>query len=235
MVAVVIASRELYQMVLPEHRKLAALGSLTTLGVCASVALQPHPQAVLMAVLGSGVLGLVGGLAAPEPVEKAANRLGWLVAGPSYLGTCFGVLILLSMQENGGLWVILAMFFAFGSDTGGYFAGKFFGKHKLYPKVSPKKTVEGSIGGLVVTAAGAVAAHFWFLPELPLVDGIILGVIAGALGQLGDLCVSLIKRSTGVKDSGSLIPGHGGLLDRIDALAFTGAATWLYFALFISA
>lgn len=234
LLVVVIAARELFLMVLPDNRILGALGTVMTLGMAASIALEPHPQATLMALVATGIIGLVGGLASPEPIESAATRLGWLIGGPAYLGSCFGVLILLSQQPDGGSWVILAMFFAFGSDTGGYFAGKFFGKRKLYPKVSPKKTVAGSIGGLVVAAGGAVVAHFWLLPTLPLVDGIILAIVAGGVGQLGDLCVSLIKRSCGVKDSGALIPGHGGALDRIDALAFTGALTWLYYAIRLS-
>ena len=117
---------------------------------------------------------------------------------------------------------------AWGSDTGGYFAGKAFGKHKLYEKISPNKTIEGSIGGLVAVVGFALAAHYLWLDELTMVHAIVLGLVAGAVGQAGDLCVSIIKRSTGVKDSGFIIPGHGGLLDRIDALMFTAVVTLLY-------
>ena len=134
---------------------------------------------------------------------------------------------------DGPSYVVLAIMFAWFSDTGGYFAGRFLGKHKLYEAVSPKKTIEGSIGGLAGAAVGALLGHFWFLPSLPLVDGIVLAIVAGALGQAGDLGESVLKRSTGVKDSGAIVPGHGGILDRVDALLFTSTATFLYTLWFV--
>jgi len=99
--------------------------------------------------------------------------------------------------------------------------------------VSPKKTIEGSIGGLAGSVVGAVVASYWYLPELPIEHAVPLALVAGALGQAGDLCESLIKRSCGVKDSGSIVPGHGGILDRIDALMFTAAAAWVYAVWFL--
>jgi phosphatidate cytidylyltransferase len=120
------------------------------------------------------------------------------------------------------------MFLSWLADTGGYFAGRAFGKRKLYEKVSPKKTVEGAIGGLLGATAGAVFTSLVLLPELPVAHAVALGLVGGALGQMGDLTESLVKRATGVKDSGSIVPGHGGILDRIDALFFTSAITWLY-------
>ena len=118
---------------------------------------------------------------------------------------------------------------AFLGDTGAYFTGRALGRHKLYPALSPKKTWEGAVGGLASSAGAAAIAHFWYLPELPLIPGLILGAAAGAMGQAGDLCESMIKRAHGVKDSGTLLPGHGGMLDRIDALLF--AAPVLYIGL----
>jgi phosphatidate cytidylyltransferase len=94
--------------------------------------------------------------------------------------------------------------------------------------VSPKKTVEGAIGGLGGSILGALCAHFWYLPSIPLVHAVALAIVAGALGQAGDLSESLIKRSTGVKDSGQIVPGHGGILDRVDALLVTSAVVFLY-------
>jgi phosphatidate cytidylyltransferase len=118
--------------------------------------------------------------------------------------------------------------FGFFSDTAGYFVGRRFGRRKLAPIVSPKKTVEGAFGGLAGGVIGGVIAHFTILPVLPLLNAVALGVVATALGQLGDLCESLIKRSVGVKDSGTILPGHGGILDRSDAMLFSVATVWLY-------
>lgn len=232
--ALAIASRELFQMVLPDAPVQRAVGLLSSLGVAGSIVYQPDSSLPLFAVLASCVVGLVAGLSRAEPVEGADRRLAWLVAGPIYIGGTLSTLILLHLQEDGGRWVILSMIFAFGSDTAAYFAGKLMGKHRLYPVVSPNKTVEGAIGGLLGGVAGALAAHFWFLPALPLWEGVVLALLAAAVGQLGDLCVSLIKRSCGVKDSGAILPGHGGLLDRVDALAFTSVVTWGYVALYLN-
>jgi phosphatidate cytidylyltransferase len=118
--------------------------------------------------------------------------------------------------------------FAWWGDTGGYFAGRYLGKHKLYEAVSPKKTIEGSVGGLAGSVLGALCAHFWYLPSISLAHAIPLSLVAGAFGQAGDLGESLIKRSTGVKDSGQIVPGHGGILDRVDALLLTSAVVFLY-------
>ena len=164
----------------------------------------------------------------PEPNDKAGVRLAWLVAGPMYVGVLLTAVPGLFLVTH-GTWVVLAMGIAWGSDTGAYFAGRFFGKHKLAPRVSPAKTVEGAIGGMAASILVAVIWQVvWLHDELPLWHAVVLAMIANVLGQSGDLVESLIKRSTGVKDSGSILPGHGGLLDRIDALMFTATACLLY-------
>src|SRR6202044_2759789 len=117
---------------------------------------------------------------------------------------------------------------AWFADTGAYFAGRFLGKHKLYEAVSPKKTVEGAIGGLIASVVWALLGSFFFLRGmLPVAHAIPLALAAGAFGQAGDLAESLLKRSTGVKDSGAIVPGHGGILDRVDALLLTSAIVYL--------
>jgi len=130
--------------------------------------------------------------------------------------------------DKGADVVILILLIAWIGDTGAYFAGRFLGKTKLYEAVSPKKTREGFAGSLVGSACGALLAHFWYLPALPLVSGIVIAVLAGGLGQMGDLVESLLKRSTGIKDSGWIVPGHGGILDRIDALLIVSPIIYLY-------
>ena len=116
-------------------------------------------------------------------------------------------------------------------DIAAYYVGKYLGKHSLAPRVSPGKTVEGSLGGLAGNLAGGLAAWAWFFQEISLTHCLIVIVICGIIGQFGDLAESILKRSAGVKDSGSLIPGHGGLLDRIDSLMFAAPAFYFYLKL----
>jgi len=234
MSAVAIAASELFGMTMGKDRVLEAYGVVASLAVATVLLFFPTPPILVATFALLPMAGLLFSLVRPDPIDKADRRIAWMIAGPLYIGL-LATLGRLHMRDNGGGWVVLTMMLAWWGDTGGYFAGRAFGKHKLYEKVSPKKTIEGSIGGLAGSVLGALCAHYWYLQALPLVDGIILALIAGALGQAGDLCESLIKRSTGVKDSGFIVPGHGGLLDRVDALVFTSAATWLYATLILDA
>jgi phosphatidate cytidylyltransferase len=163
-------------------------------------------------------------------MRTAALRVLAVGFGPLYVGG--GLCALALLRRDGGAdgpaFVVLALMLSWLSDTGAYFAGRFFGKHKLYEAVSPKKTVEGALGGLLFAALGMLLAHFWFLRSLQIVDGLALSIVAGGLGQAGDLGESLFKRSFGIKDSGGIVPGHGGILDRVDALLVTGTITYLY-------
>jgi phosphatidate cytidylyltransferase len=124
--------------------------------------------------------------------------------------------------------VLLALTFAWLGDTGGYFFGRFLGKTKLYEAVSPKKTRAGFVGALVGAMLGAALISLFLLPELELRHALPLAVVSGGLGQLGDLAESLLKRSIGVKDSGNVVPGHGGILDRVDALLVVAPVVYLY-------
>ncbi len=126
---------------------------------------------------------------------------------------------------------LLAYFFLviFGSDSGAYFVGRAFGKHKLAPAISPGKTVEGLIGGILAAAAFAAVATFWFFPQLPYKFSIPLAVVIAIFGVLGDLAESAMKRGSKTKDAASILPGHGGLLDRLDSLLL-GAPILYYFA-----
>ncbi|MBK6751012.1 MAG: phosphatidate cytidylyltransferase [Pyrinomonadaceae bacterium] len=128
---------------------------------------------------------------------------------------------------------LLAFFFLviFGSDAGAYFAGRALGKHKLAPAISPGKTVEGLVGGILAAAGFAALATWWFFPELPYKWSIPLAIVLAVVGVLGDLCESAMKRGSNTKDAASILPGHGGLLDRLDSLLF-GAPILYYFARF---
>jgi phosphatidate cytidylyltransferase len=126
---------------------------------------------------------------------------------------------------------LLTLFFAIimMSDTGAYYTGRSLGRHKLAPRVSPGKTVEGSVGGLVASTLAAVASKYIFFPELPLPDAVALGAGMGVLGQVGDLCESLLKRGSDVKDAASILPGHGGFLDRLDSMLLNAPVLYYYY------
>ena len=128
---------------------------------------------------------------------------------------------------------LLSFFFLviFGSDAGAYFAGKALGKHKFIPAISPGKTVEGLIGGIVAAAGFGALSTVWFFPELPYQFSIPLAVVMAVVGVLGDLAESAIKRGSGAKDAATILPGHGGLLDRLDSLLFNAPILY-YFAKF---
>jgi phosphatidate cytidylyltransferase len=128
-------------------------------------------------------------------------------------------------------WLTVTLCLAFFSDTVAYAFGRTMGRHKMYPAVSPKKTWEGSAGGFVGgVLATVVVGSNWLLPDLPLSHAFALGIVGSAAGQVGDLVASMLKRTFGVKDSGKLLPGHGGMLDRIDGLLFVGPVVFCYVA-----
>lgn len=226
--AVTRASYELARITLPGSRAQSVYGMLAAPALMLTILHAPSRDAAMAGMLVLTSFGLVMGLQHPQPHEAAGARTAWLVAGPLYLGGMLGMLARLHQLSQGGEWVTLAMMLAWMSDTGAYFAGRFFGRTKLAPRVSPAKTVEGSAGGLAAAVLGAVIAHFTFLSSLPLLNAVVLGVVGGGLGQVGDLIESLIKRSSNVKDSGQILPGHGGMLDRVDALMFTSTTCLLY-------
>lgn len=144
-----------------------------------------------------------------------------------------GVLPGATEATGGGLaWLLLALLVTWLSDTFAYLVGKPWGRHKLLPRVSPNKTVEGAAAGLMAAVLTAVACDLAFGMEIGAGWAAVVGVVLGLVGQLGDLSESMLKRLRGVKDSGALIPGHGGVLDRIDALIFAIVAAWLIAPLF---
>jgi phosphatidate cytidylyltransferase len=150
----------------------------------------------------------------------------------AYVGALGGTMAALRVLEpaSDGAWrVTLLLAIVMTSDTFAYFTGSAFGRHKLAPLVSPGKTVEGLAGGLVGGVVAALVVRQFGLPQLPLMAAIGLGIVVSAFGVAGDLVESLIKRWSGVKDSGRLFPGHGGMLDRLDSLLFGAPVLYYYF------
>jgi phosphatidate cytidylyltransferase len=163
-------------------------------------------------------------------IPTVAARFAATVTGIIYAGFLSTFLALLKAidPERRGDTVVLVLAVAWVADTGAYFAGRFLGKAKLYEAVSPKKTWAGAWGGLAGSLAGAILIKIVSAHWLSWTDVVLIAIPGGILGQLGDLAESLLKRSVGVKDSGALLPGHGGLLDRIDAVLFIAPYTYAY-------
>ena len=162
---------------------------------------------------------------------------GWTVTGILYMGWMLGHYVMLRQLDHGRELVILALFTTFACDTSAYFVGRAWGRHHMTPTISPHKTWEGAAGGFAGAVAAALALHFllnlggWSLP-LSRLEVVGVGCLIGVMAQVGDLLESLLKRRAGVKDSGNLLPGHGGVLDRIDSLVFTGVIVY-YFVLWV--
>jgi phosphatidate cytidylyltransferase len=161
--------------------------------------------------------------------EKSLENLGAVFFSAIYVALPIGLLTISSVDNVGnynGWRVLFFFFFMWASDTGAYFSGRAFGKHKLFERLSPKKTIEGFIGGLITAGLVGIAA-FYQLGTLPLWAWITTGIIMSITGTLGDLLESMLKRQTGIKDSGTILPGHGGILDRFDSTFFSAPVYWI--------
>jgi len=166
-------------------------------------------------------------------IPSVAGRYAATVTGIVYAGYLTTYLAKLKLVDPhaGGDTVLMVLIVAWLADTGGYFAGRFLGKSKLYEAVSPKKTWAGAWGGIAGSVVGVALLKLISAHYLTWLDVALIAIPGGILGQLGDLTESLLKRSVGVKDSGALLPGHGGLLDRIDAVLFIAPYVYGYLAL----
>ena len=233
LIATLVGASEFFAMTHPNDRVSRIIGIAMTGVASATTYFESADARALMTLLfGVTIVGAFVPLWRLGRIEDAAFRIVAGIAGPLYVGALLAAIAVIRRDagSEGPPLVLLTLMLAWLGDTGGYFAGRFLGKTKLYEAVSPKKTREGFFGSLAGAVSGAMLAHFWYLPSLPLVHGVLLGVVCGALGQLGDLVESLLKRSTGVKDSGWIVPGHGGILDRVDALLVVSPIVYVYTA-----
>jgi phosphatidate cytidylyltransferase len=150
------------------------------------------------------------------------------VQGIIYIPLLLSYLVLIRNGIDGISWIFLLLCVVFAGDTGAYYIGSYFGRHKLCPAVSPGKTIEGSIGGLTANVAIGALIKFFFMPQLSWGLSILFFLSVGIVGQAGDLFESVLKRSGDAKDSGTIFPGHGGVLDRIDSLLFAAPLAYLF-------
>jgi phosphatidate cytidylyltransferase len=226
-----IALLELYRISFQSrlNHVLVGVGSVTFILTIA----RSHLSLTLPELLLGGVL--VMAVTASFIATSAAHR--WqdaliAVFGVLYVGVPLSTVVSTRTLPAGEFLVLFLAVVTWASDTGAYYVGTLWGKHPLMPSISPKKTMEGVLGGLVLAVAAALLAHWWFASQLSWSDAVMLGVLLTITGLIGDLFESVIKRRTGVKDSGGILPGHGGMLDRIDSLLFT-APTFYYYVAYV--
>lgn len=224
-----IALYEYFTMAFPDDPPLVAVGVAFGLLIAAAVL-----TGDLAWVGGALSLTVIGGFTLPlarhENMRRSVESLGLIVLGVLYLGFFVPHMILLRQEPEGWRWVLFTVYTAMGSDTGGYFAGRYLGKRKLAPAISPSKTVEGALGAFGGAVVIALFCHTVFFDRMGLGPTIGFALGIGLLAQLGDLCESALKRAFGAKDSGWIIPGHGGILDRLDSLLFPFVFAYYYAA-----
>lgn len=219
---------EFYAMALPAERRperwLAVAGGVLLTALAATGRPFALQGGLTILLLGFAVLFLLRF----RDLGSVAHHLAFVLFGFLYLPLLLGHLSLLRLLPFGREWIFLVLLVIMMGDSLAYFTGISFGRRKLYPAISPNKSVEGAVGGLAGSLAGAFLARAWFFPELPVAGALFFGVAVGIAGQLGDLFESMLKRGFGVKDSGKIIPGHGGILDRLDSLLFAFPIAYYY-------
>ncbi len=219
-------------MALPAERVLERrLGLAAGVVLAAAMAFAPPQASIAVLVMLLLVFCLLF-LFRYQRLDTVIQQLACLILGLLYIPFLLGHLTWLHALDHGKLWIFFVMFLVMASDSLAYFSGMRFGRRKLYPAISPNKSVEGALGGLLGGVLAAFIVRVLFFPALGFLDVLLLGVGLGAASQLGDLFESMLKRSFGVKDSGTLIPGHGGLLDRLDSLLFAYPLAY-YYALYL--
>lgn len=165
--------------------------------------------------------------------QRSFVHIAWTLTGILYVGWLLGYWIILRNTENGRYWALLALFANVATDIFAFFTGRSLGKIHLAPSISPSKTWEGTIGGFCGAIAVTILLSLVFPLGLSMVDAFVFGLLVAVSAQLGDLIESILKRSINMKDSSNLIPGHGGLLDRLDSLLFGGPVAY-YVIIFLT-
>jgi phosphatidate cytidylyltransferase len=229
MVAAVLGQYEFYRMAQARGiRASALLGS--ALGALVILdAYHPLLPATGAFLLGACLLAvMVVRLFSARPVDGAIEDVSATFMGVVYVALLFSFQVSIRMGDDGRQWLVFLYFIIWASDIGAYSTGIPFGRHRLYEKISPKKSIEGLIGALAASAGMALLCQWWFMPSIG--TGTIVGIALAlaSAGTIGDLVESLFKRAAGVKDSGTLIPGHGGILDRMDSMLFAAPVLYYY-------
>lgn len=197
------------------------------------------PDLMLIILPAFVIASLVSAMLRGAPFDKMLSSVGATVLGVLYVVLLGGHLIAVRMgfPERPKLGTHLLLFFflvLMGSDTGAYYTGRNLGRHKLAPNISPGKTWEGAMGGMLASLLLATLAHFWFFRELNIGVALALAAVMNVLGVMGDLTESALKRGANAKDAAQILPGHGGLLDRLDSLLFNAPVIYYFGRLYFS-
>lgn len=225
----VICAGEYFRMFFPSPRDRRPGIAATALIYASGVFLSP--QLSLPAALLVVLAGALAFLAGADPAEAKARRAALAALGAVYIGGFLATYPRTISLPWGRHWVLLGLVVVAVGDTAAYFSGRAFGRRPLAPRISPNKTLEGAVGGLAAGVVCGTAYAAAFLPDLSHGYAAFASTAVGAVGQAGDLFESLLKRAAGVKDSGALLPGHGGLFDRADAAISSGPVLYLLAAL----
>lgn len=184
------------------------------------------------AVAAMVLLSFLVGLFARQELVTSVQSLAFTLLGMFYVGWLFSYVLLLRLLIHGSDYVFYVFGVVWLGDAAALIGGRLFGRHQLAPRLSPGKTIEGAVGGFLGSLCGATLGGRWLLGHFTLTQCLAVGCLLAVLGQLGDLSESLLKRSSGIKDSGVLIPGHGGILDKVDGILF-GAPALYYYVLYV--
>ncbi len=225
---VLLGLREFCSILLPKDLRLKILPILMGPIISYSIYLKDYNFTLFLLSSYTIILFLLY-LFRAEDMAKNIHQIGVLIIGIIYIPILFSYLI--PLRDMGYRWVLLLLTIIFLCDTGALYTGMLIGRHKLYPSISPNKTLEGAVGGILFGITAAVLSKSIFFNQLEVKDAIFLGFSLSILGQLSDLSESMVKRIGGVKDSGKFFPGHGGVLDRIDSLLFTSPFLYYYVTL----
>ncbi len=219
-------------MVDQDDRK-AVFAGLVVMGGCLYGQLTwGSPEWSILGLLGVMVAALTWAMLRKDTPEAGARMGSMLVFGLVYLVLPLSMIPKVRAFDDGLSWIFLVLVCTWASDTGAYFAGRAFGKRKLLERISPKKTWAGVWGGVGLTVAIGIGFALMDTPSVPPVHGACLGALIAVTGVVGDLVESMFKRASGIKDTGGIMPGHGGLLDRVDSLLFSVPAAWAYVQVF---
>jgi phosphatidate cytidylyltransferase len=212
-------------------------GHLFSLLLIASFHLCSHTQSAAFLLLGlSGIFFLALGTTKGQSLHQIFPSSSATLLGLAYVPTTLGLLVVVRSSAslgNNAHWILFLLLVVWFGDTGAYYVGRALGRHKLAPLISPKKTVEGAIGGILGNTVAAFLGKKILLPAVPIVQVLVLSWVLGLVSQIGDLAESALKRAAGVKDSSNLLPGHGGMLDRIDGLLFAAPVLFCYTKFFL--
>ena len=226
----IIALLELTRMGFGDRRNPALTG--IALGLTSLLIIRPHWNLSTDAILLSSLAGaLMAMLCSSHAITSRLHDTAVAIFGPLYIGLTLSTLVATRALPSGEWLIVFIAVVTWASDIGAYYAGTLWGRHPLAPSISPKKSIEGLAGGLVLAVAVALVTQIWLVPQLTMFHALALGVVMTGTGLIGDLCESVMKRAVGVKDSGGILPGHGGMLDRLDSLLFTAPTFYYYVTL----